>query len=196
MTESKNKTDMVYDYTASKLAYICSISETGAGRGVLAELRRGAGKKPGELPELWGIIFDRIPEELEGKNDASYAEWAVYTALTLYALHSQGSGDMNAKDISVGQAVAELIDSEDDISRVTSRLEPVITAVSPDDLAYYMRGLIQLLKSKDIPLDYAALAKDLYLFNISDRSDAVKLRWGRDFYRVINRKFNKEKENK
>ena len=194
MSENKSKADLVYVHTASRLAYIHSISETGPGRGMLAELRRGVGKKPGELPELWGMIFDCIPEELEGKSGASDAEWAVYTALTLYALHCQGSErDMNVKDISVGKAAAGLVESDDDIERVTDRLGPVVTAVSPDDLAYHMRGLVHLLKSKDIPLDYAALAKDLYLFNDTDRADAVKLKWGRDFYREVNMKFNKEK---
>ena len=192
MSENKSTADLVYEYTSSKLAYINSISDTGPGRGLLAELRRGAGKKPGELPELWGVIFDRVPERLEGDKDASYAEWAVYTALTLYALHRQGSdGDINASGVSVGKAAAGLVESDDDISRVTNRLEPVVTAVSPDDAAYHMRGLVQLLKSKDIKLDYAALAKDLYLFNIGDHSDSVKLRWGRDFYRAINSKNNK-----
>ena len=194
MSSNKSKADAVYSYTSSKLTYIQSVIDTGSGRGLLAELRRGAGKKPGELPELWGVIFDRIPEELEGKNDVSYSEWAVYTALTLYALHCQGSDrDMNIRDFSVGKAAAGLVETNDDIGRVTNRLEPVVTAVSPDDLAYHMRGFIQLLKSKDIPLDYAALAKDLYLFNKSDKADSVKLRWGRDFYREINHKFKKEK---
>ena len=194
MKDIKSTADQVCEYTASKLAYYSSISQTGPGRGLLAELRRGAGKKPGELPELWGVIFDCIPERLEGKDGASYAEWAVYTALTLYALHRQGSdGDVNAKGVSVGKAAAGLVTSDDDIGRVTNRLGPIMTAASPEDAAYHLRGLIQLLKSEGIMLDYAALAKDLYLFNISDHSDSVKLRWGRDFYREINNRFNKSK---
>ena len=70
--------DQVYHYTARKIAHLQSIQDSGSGRGMLAELRRGVGKAPGELPELWGMLFDRIPEELTGKNGASPAEWAVY----------------------------------------------------------------------------------------------------------------------
>ena len=54
-------------------------------------LRRGIGKMPGDIPELWNILFDGLPEELMSKvGDPSYAEWSIYTALTLYALHQQG----------------------------------------------------------------------------------------------------------
>ena len=190
--EGRSRADMVYGYVQSKLIYLKSISETGPGKGMLANLRRGLGKKPGELPELWGMIFDRIPEELMGRNEASYAEWAVYTALTLYALHSQSSeADMDAEDVSVGAAAASLIGSEDDAPRILGRLNTVVTSNSPEDLAYHLRGLVQLFKTEGIGLGYARLAKELYLFNDPVRANDIKLRWGRDFY---NRKYRNEKE--
>lgn len=188
-----SKREQVFMYTASKLEYLRSISDTGAGKGLMANLRHGIGKKPGELPELWGMIFDRIPDELTGRKEASDAEWAVYTALTLYALHQQGSDvNMNQKDISVGRAAANLVKNEDDTERVLNRLNLVATAVSPEDLAYHLRGLVQLLKSEDIPLDYARLAKELYQFHNNESASSIKLSWGRDFYGEI----YKTKENK
>ena len=33
-------------------------------RADMANLRRGIGKQPGELPELWGLLFRDFPEEL------------------------------------------------------------------------------------------------------------------------------------
>lgn len=191
-----SKSDQVYIYTASKLEYIRSISDTGAGRGLMADLRHGIGKKPGELPELWGMIFDRIPYELTGRKEASYAEWAVYTALTLYALHQQGSDvNMNQKDISVGRAASHLVKNEEDTERILNRLNLVVTAVSPEDLAYHLRGLVQLLKSEDIPLDYARLAKEFYLFHDNESASAIKLSWGRDFYGERYKMTEKEKNN-
>lgn len=188
-----SKSEQVFMYTASKLEYLRSISDTGAGKGLMANLRHGIGKKPGELSELWGMIFDRIPDELTGRKEASDAEWAVYTALTLYALHQQGSDvNMNQKDISVGRAAANLVKNEDDTKRVLNRLNLVATAVSPEDLAYHLRGLVQLLKSEDIPLDYARLAKELYQFHNNESASSIKLSWGRDFYGEI----YKTKENK
>lgn len=187
MSEKSSRSDIVYSYTAGKIEYLMSIADTGAGRGIMASLRHGMGRKPGELPELWGIIFDRIPDELIGQREPSYAEWAVYTALTLYALHQQGNEfNANAQNVSVGSAAARLIKKDEDMKRIINRLNLVITSVSPEDLAYHLRGIIQLLKSENIPLDYAQLAKELYLFHNQDYAGNIKLSWGRDFYSLHN----------
>lgn len=179
-----SKAEQVYGYADGKLNYLRSIKNQGAGKAYLAELRRGVGKAPGDLPELWGILFDRIPEELTGKADASYAEWAIYTALTLYALHSQGNEqEMQQKEISLGAAAARLVKQEEDTERILNRMHLVATAVTPADLAYHLRGIIQLLRSEGVPLDYAQLAKELYQFHYEASANAVKLNWGRDFYR-------------
>ena len=37
-------------------------------RADLANLRRGIGKAPGDLPELWGLLFRDFPEELMSRN--------------------------------------------------------------------------------------------------------------------------------
>ncbi|MBD5143309.1 MAG: type I-E CRISPR-associated protein Cse2/CasB [Ruminococcus sp.] len=195
-----SKSKQIYSYTASKLEYLKSIAGTGAGKKMMANLRHGVGKKTGELPELWGIVFHQIPDELVGTNEASYAENAIYTALTLYALHQQGKdikeNNMNQKYpddnqeksnetkkyMSLGRAAAKLIKHEDDTERILNRLHLVVTAVSPEDLAYHLRGIIQLLRQESISLDYAKLAVDLYQFYYEDAAETVKLRWGRDFW--------------
>lgn len=46
-----SKADSVYSYTACKIDYLNGMADTGYGRGLLANLRRSVGKKPGELPE-------------------------------------------------------------------------------------------------------------------------------------------------
>lgn len=190
-----SKAEQVYGYTAGKLNYLQSKSNTAAVRAHLAEMRRGVGKEPGELPVLWGMLFDSIPEELTGTGNASPAEWAIYTALTLYALHSQGNdAPMHQKEISLGSAAAKLIRNEDDTERILNRLHLVATAVTPQDLAYHLRGIVQLLRSEGIPLDYARLAKELYQFHYEASANAIKLNWGREFYRS-RRTAGKENEN-
>lgn len=60
-----------------------------------------------------------------------------------------------------------------------------------------MRGMVQLLRSQDIPLDYPALAEDLFWFQIPSQRAKVCLRWGQDFYRrdlSENHEENKEEE--
>ena len=183
VSEKISKHERVKGYVGWKINFLHDRSDTGPGRGIMANLRRGVGKSPGEIPELWGMIFDKMPEELLGKSKASPAEWAVYTALTLYALHQQGNENfMNVEDVSVGKAASILAKNEDDEDRIRRRLGLVVTATSPFDLAYHLRGVIQLLSRDAIGLDYARLARELYLMNNEERAKDIKLSWGREFY--------------
>lgn len=51
------------------------------------------------------------------------------------------------------------------------------------ELSHHMRGMVQLLRSKNIPLDYPALAEDLFWYQQPEHQAQVRLRWGQDFYR-------------
>ena len=196
MSDKISKTKLIYGYTLGKIKFLHEIADTGAGRGMMANIRRGVGKYPGEIPELWGLIFNNIPEELLGIKEASFAEWAVYTALTLYALHQQGNEKfMHSEDVSIGKAASMLVKNEDDEERIRRRLGLAVTATSPSDLAYYLRGVIQLLSREEIAIDYARLAKELYLMNYEESSKAIKLSWGRDFYIRNIKKMEDENKN-
>lgn len=157
-------------------------------RATLAKLRRGIGKPPGSMPELWEVTLDGLPEALCGTGDETSAgEWAVHTTLTLYALHQQGkdprSHCMSQEGGTLGSSVRKLVKSEEDEKRIKRRFDAVATADSPEECSHHLRGLIQLLKAEDISLDYPVLAEDLYWFQFSSVRDAIRLRWGRDFYR-------------
>lgn len=172
--------------------------DSGDTKARLANLRRGVGKAPGELSELWGEFLQRMPETLWGKSEKpSYAEWAIYTALTLFALHQQGHGEsMNARDdekYHIGRAVRMLIHNNDENEEERVRFKLSLAADSADieELAYRLRALIKLMSGEGIKLDYANLARDLYLFQLSEESaNKVRLQWGRDFYSADNRKEN------
>ena len=180
----------VSDYTKQKIASILRGGDSSAG--ILAMLRRGAGKKPGDDPALWGILFDGMPEEMMSKNGApSRAEWAVYAALTLFAVHQQGKDlkrdCMHKAGISFGQAAAGLAESKKDADRIIRRFNQAVTADSIEGITYHLRGMISMLRRKDIPLDYAKLAKDLYFLQTSSAS-VTRLEWGQDFYKELNKK--------
>ena len=49
---------------------------------------------------------------------------------------------------------------------------------------HYLRGLIQLLRAEGIPLDYPALAYDLYRYQTPGGAQKARLLWGQDFYRM------------
>lgn len=177
----------VYQFTAKRIEQLAARPDPAA-RAALAELRRGVGRKPGELPRLWGEFLDGMPEEMYSiSGTPSRAEWAVYTALTLYALHQQSKDlhteNMNRPDVSFGRACAGLVKNEDDRERIWKRLYLVCTSGDMQELGYRMRGLIQLLRNEGIGLDYPSLAADLYRFQSPEGADAVRLKWGQDFYK-------------
>lgn len=149
-------------FTTKKLAQLQEQRGEASFRSTLAHLRRGAGCTPGEMPQLWGFFLDGMPEEWMGKREPSRAEWAIYTALTLFALHQQGKDPetewMSRPGAPLGKAVAGLIGAAEEESRVVRRFHALATSADIEELSHHMRGMIQLLRSKNIPLDYPALA--------------------------------------
>jgi len=188
MSEQENKSAMIRKFVASKLNWLRKMPEN-AYRAELANLRRGAGKKPGDLPEL----LQNMPEEFYGKNgEASKEEWAVYTVLTTFAVHQQGhsQSEWMSTDCPFGSAVRKLVPNEDDsFERVLRRFNAFATAADIDEAAHYLRGLAQLLRSEGISFDYPELAADLHRFQTYEGASKVRLKWGQDFYRI------KKKEN-
>lgn len=154
-------------------------------RAELAELRRGVGRQPGDLPALWGALLADMPEQLQGSNGPSKAEWAVYTALTLFALHQQGEAgvSMNQPGRTLGGAVRQLAEKtaagqDWTESSVLRRFNALATADSMPEVSHHLRGMIQLLRREGIPLDYPQLAEDLYQYQFVDGAPNVRLRWG------------------
>ena len=175
-----------------------TLEQSGA-KAQLAQLRRGVGKRPGELPELWGMFLKNMPEELMGRNgDPSYGEWAIYTALTLFALHQQGhSGPMNAEgeENHLGRATRRLVRTEEDEENVRLKLSIVAKSDDMTELSYHLKTIVKLLGNSDIQLDYVDLAKDLYLFQFERYADRIRLKWGQDFYRTVKMNENGKEEN-
>lgn len=184
------KSQMVSNYVKRRIESLEKDFTAGSTKAELAELRRGIGKTPGELPNLWGSFLLELPEELEEdakhSDTPTYAEWAVYTALTLYALHQQGNAEtVNSEEDTyrLGRAVKKLVHSEDDEERIMRRFSAMATAAEPTELAHYLRSIIQLLKAENVKLNYADLACDLYNYQFENGRNNVRLKWGRDYYR-------------
>ena len=180
------KKEEVGRYVYGQIKLLTANMQNSGGRAALARLRRGAGKAPGELPELWGSFLNEIPDDLLSRNgEPTNAEWAIYLALVLFALHQQGSSEsVHAEKISLGRAAARLMNepSDEERERVLRRFGPVVTAKDMPELAHHLRCLIELIRSKGIRLDYVKLAEDIYDFRTDDARQRVQLRWGQDFY--------------
>lgn len=185
----RQRLEQVGKFVSSKILRLSQGNNPTAISATLAKLRRGIGKEPGSQPELWEVTLAGLPEVLYGSGDeSSFGERAVYAALTLFALHQQGkdieNNCMHEEQVNLGKAMRILILREPDREIATTRrFLATVTADSYDELMWHLRGLIQLLRTQDVKLDYPLLAQDLYKFQFPGNRDSIRLEWGRQFYR-------------
>lgn len=148
------------------IRYLQNLAE-GQNRGALASLRRGLGQPPGTAAEMY-----RYVEPFLGA-DARYKEDAYYLVAALFALHPESTdfGDMGSH-----MAAARAEGNEDALERRFTAL----LAAHPDDLPDYLRQAVSFLKSKDIPINWNELLRDLQGWGREDRF--VQKKWARSFW--------------
>ncbi|MGW8375655.1 type I-E CRISPR-associated protein Cse2/CasB [Streptomyces sp. ODS28] len=151
----------------------------------LAQLRRGAGKAPEEVPELFGLTHT---EELYDDNgrlmSSEHGPTAVHLAVTLYALHQQSQREdrMHVPGRRLGRAVRALMPPGEIDEALRRRFVRVAGATSAHVLAYRLRELVLLLRREGKPLDYARLADQLDQALDPRRRLEVRQEWGREFH--------------
>ena len=196
MSEFSTDNKLIKSFIRKK-TNILSNRELPYSRAMLAKLRNSIGKNPGSCPEVWGILFEDLDERLQSVgSELSYAEEAVYTALTLYAVHQQGNTEpMNNGSESFGTAVKRMIEPDGGNEKsVKKRFDAIVTANDFIELSYHARGLIRQMGTRGIPMDYGRFAADLYLIHFPDSKNGIMLQWGRDYYKNANNEIVKEEE--
>ena len=179
----------IREFINGKIQMLINRRDPSYTRATLAKLRRGVGKHPGSLPDVWDFTLDGMPQNFMSRNGETTPEqWAAYLTLTMFALHQQGK-DINVNPMSVyGNSLGDAVRvlrmkrGEEATDAVKRRFDIVVTSNSAEELAYHIRSLISMLKSESIPLDYPRLADDILKFQSISKRDGVRLRWGQDYY--------------
>lgn len=138
-------------------------------RGALASLRRGLGCEPGHAPEMFPYIVRWIPEKASREEEAAY-----YRIASLFAFHP-----LSASNGNLGTHLAQTISSENDQAAVERRFVALLKA-HPDDLGNHLRQSISFLKSKEQPVNWHQLFRDLRAW--SDPEKRVQKRWASGFW--------------
>jgi len=154
----------------------------------LARLRRAVGKEPGSVPDI--LVHTLHPVFARGarSDEPTHDEVAAHHCLTLFALHQQSQAQwMHKPDVRLGAAMRKLISPDNPNSPsdnpVLRRFAMLSTADSPRELIHHLRGVVQLLRGRRIPLDYGQLAQDLSDWQLGgDQRTKVILAWGRGFH--------------
>ena len=159
------------------------------GRAALAKLRRGVGKEPGTVPEIWGLTLDGLGDQ-RGLA-AQRRENAVHVALTQWALHQQSKqASMHSSARSFGEALRLLALTQKSPDQglhdtpAYRRMMALASSRTLPGITTHARGLISQLRSTDIGFDYGRWADDLYWIQVPSRTASVQRQWGRDFYRL------------
>ncbi len=92
MTEKRRLPHLLAaDFVRQKLNELSTSNNAPKVRATLARLRRGVSLAPGADPDIWDVTLAEIPAEIASLNgEPTRGEWAIQTALTLFALHQQG----------------------------------------------------------------------------------------------------------
>ncbi|ACU72796.1 CRISPR-associated protein, Cse2 family [Catenulispora acidiphila DSM 44928] len=154
----------------------------------LARIRRGVGKPLHAVPDLWGLegtdrLYTDIPDRRE--NERLRAENAVHIAVTLWAVHQQSRRDSPmhvAGGPQLGRAVRALMPGDDIDEPLRRRFVRIGTATSLDTLAQRLRDVVLVLRQHTQAMDYAALAEQIYHWQMPDRRARVRRDWGRNFH--------------
>ncbi len=167
-------------------------------RGGLAALRRGLGKPPGIAREMDSHVLRFLPPEAKEKQ-----ENAFYVTGALFAYWHQGKEELVEKPpynlepshYNFGASLWAMVkkDADEDttnrkyedkwkdaIKRVEKRLVALLNC-HQDDLRDHLRHTVSLLKSKDIPINWAQLLHDIQCWHWESRS--VQRDWARQFWR-------------
>ena len=158
----------------------------------LARLRRSVTQDVADVPAIWEDTLSDIPlpdnydvDDPTRNDNPTCHEVAAHVALTLYALHQQSrTKPMHVRGLGFGTAIRRLAAATDADVAVTRRFAALVTASDLTEVRHHMRGLINQLRTNDIPLDYGLLADDFVALQDLDRASNTRLRWGRDFHRA------------
>lgn len=144
-------------------------------RAALAALRRGLGKRPGEAPQVFPYVVPWLPP-----NAPPLREDTFYLVASLFASHPidwpGGDGDRSARNF--GASLARLARERSSAS-IERRFVALLSAAYAD-LPEHLRHAIALLKSDDVPVDWAQLLHHLQQWNHPDRW--VQRAWARAFW--------------
>jgi CRISPR system Cascade subunit CasB len=164
-TQDDNKPERFVEYL-EKL-------EAGQDRAALAALRRSLGKSPGQAAEAHRHVLWVSPP--------SWEEPAYYLVAGLFALHP--ASWRKEKDdnqlTNFGASFARMKSKADSESSIERRFVALLNCHA-DDLAEHLRHAVGLLRSNEIPVDWAQLLRDLRKWGHEDRF--VQRRWARAFW--------------
>jgi CRISPR system Cascade subunit CasB len=165
MTYQKLESDFV--------RYLRSLDANPRKRGDLAHLRRGLGRLPGTVTEMYPVVVDALPDNLD-----DWGEQMHYLVAALFALHPsfKFEGDMGAH-------FAELGNPKEPPSEALERRFITLLNARPANLYRILPPIINRLKVAGIPIFWEQLLDDLQRWQYPTERQRVRKRWADTFWK-------------
>lgn len=167
--------------------YLSGSSLASEARATLARLRR-----PGHVSRWMvegAVLMDDLPDLGLSARGEERMITAIRVALELYAWHQQSRvvpmafvPEQGDRRRSFGHSCRLVEPDLDDAAGIRRKLAAVESAAGLSEMEHQLRGLIALMRGKNVQVDYRTLAADLYLLQGEKTREGVFMRWSRDYY--------------
>lgn len=161
------------------IGYLRGLNKPPQDRAALANLRRGLGKPPKTVMEMYPYLGQFLSHEPKPRY-----ETAVFIVAALFAYYPDAPG--NVRDL--GDSIRRIKNDSDSIEK---RFVALLNAEA-EDLPYYLRQIIGLLKSKEIAVNWNLLLNHVTNWNSDKRY--VQTAWARSFWGNFSSDKNKKSE--
>lgn len=150
-------------------------------RGPLAMLRRGLGKEPGTVVELYPYVAQWVSVDAPRREENAY-----YLVAALFGLYSvrckKDESKPNPRFTNFGASYAQLkkdAHGNDQTASVERRFVGLLNCHG-EDMPDHLRHGVGLLSSRAVPIDWVRLLNDLR--NWDNASRVVQRNWARAFW--------------
>ncbi len=149
------------------VTYLESLRED---RAALARLRRGLGRQPGTVADMFPYVAPWVPPDAPRPLEDAY-----YLVAALFASHPDAGGSG-----SMGDHFRRVVVDDPASADAVERRFTALLAAHPDDLAFYLRQAVSFLRSRGVPVDWHQLFADMCRWAHPHRP--VQRRWARAFW--------------
>lgn len=184
-----NDTD-IYKLICTILYKIGNRVHDSKGKAILSNLRNSIGKDISQVPLIWPIFFENLPEDYMKTNKFEIEEKIILTVMQLYSIYQQSEDNslFSSEGIEFCEALRR-IRSIDNSEALDRRFNVMITATTYDEILHHLRQMLKLLKSKSKikeKINFARLGQDLYkIVKFNDKKTMIK--WGKQYYYFVNK---------
>ena len=162
------------------ITYLKDLAKPPKNNAALASLRRGLGKKPKTVMEMFPYLGQFL------SRDPNY-ETAVFIIAALFAYYDDAPSN-------IGNLGASLQKIKDESGTIEKRFVALLNA-DEEELPHHLRQIIGILKSKSIALNWEQLFFDVRNWKNEKLKDSVQYFWAKEYWKDNYKEKNQDTQN-